>query len=124
MTNFYGGRGAFSGRDLEVLAGTGRLGRDIDASHTVNLYDIHYILRQTGASAINITIPSVASGYAWEAGMALVCNNYGAGLMTLVAGSGVTIQNKDGLVSAGQHAWFGAYYWGADIWSTFGSLTT
>lgn len=124
MTDEYRGRSGLSGNDLARLLGAGRLPRDIDGNHTVGLSDLLYILRTTGGSSLDITIPKVADGYDFEPGAALIVNNTGAGLATLVAASGVTINSKDGLVSAGQHGWFGAYYWGDDEWTAWGALTT
>jgi hypothetical protein len=124
VTDEYRGRAGLSGNDLARLLGSGRLPRDISANHTVELKDLLYILRITGGSAIDITIPAVDDGYDFEPGSCLIVNNTGAGIATLVAASGVTLNNKDGLVSAGQHGWFGAYYWGDDEWTAWGALTT
>lgn len=124
MTDDYRGIAGLSGNDLARLLGAGRLPRDIDGDHTVGLVDLLYIVRTISASSSNITIPKVADGYDFVPGSCLIVNNKGAGIATLVASSGVTLDGKDGLVSAGQHGWFGAYYWGDDEWTAWGALTT
>lgn len=124
MTDEYRGFSQFSGNDLARLFASGRIGRDVAVGRTISLEDIKFIIRYTGGSPANFTIPRVAAGYDWIPGSAMICNNYGAGIVTMVAGSGVTLNSKDGLVSAGQHGWFGAYYWGDDEWTAFGALTT
>lgn len=67
--------------------------------------DSRRYMRFSNSSAINVTIPPQSS-VPWDAGVEIIIEQAGAGQVTVVAGSGVTIRNKTGmsLKTAGQYA--------------------
>lgn len=67
----------------------------VTTDYTLVLTDKDKIVEVNSASAKNITIPPNAS-VAFPIGTQILICNYGAGLPSLVAGSGVTIRSKSG----------------------------
>jgi hypothetical protein len=76
------------------------------------------------ASSNTLTIPRKSTAFFADSGDCLIALNKGAGITTLTAGPGVTINSLPGLVSMGQWALFGAWCLTDDTWIGFGSLTT
>jgi hypothetical protein len=73
-------------------------------SHTATLANSYGYLSFTNGSAITFTIPPQAS-VAWADGVTIAWEQSGAGVITITAGAGVTINSRGGLVaSAGQFA--------------------
>ncbi len=73
-------------------------------SHTATLANSYGYLSFTNGSAITFTIPPQAD-VAWADGVTIAWEQAGAGVITITAGAGVTINSRGGLVaSAGQFA--------------------
>jgi hypothetical protein len=89
------------------------------------LADVGKLLYSAGGSAINYTIPPDSIAEPFRRGNTIVIVNEGAGLVTLVAGAGVTINSAPGLISGGQFAVFGLRKTStANTWIAFGNLTS
>lgn len=111
-------------RGNDLVAIPGRDGR-LNASRTAELEDAGLILFSSGASAINYTIPPDSIIRPFLRGATITICNEGAGIVTLVPGSGVTINSLGGsLVSAGQYAMFAVRKTTANVWIAYGNLTT
>jgi len=94
-------------------------------SYTLVLTDAdNKIIEQTSSSANTITIPPTAS-VAWVAQSTIEWSQQGAGQITFVPGSGVTIHGRGGATkSAGQYAAGGLRFRGSNVWDLFGDITT
>lgn len=86
-------------------------------SYQLQLSDANNIVRATGASATNITVPNVAT-VAWTPQDRIEVEWYGTGQPTIVAGSGVTIRVAGGgsLTYSSQYETGVLEYVGADEW--------
>lgn len=74
------------------------------SSYTLVLTDNTKIVEMNSASANNLTVPPNSS-VAFAVGSSVYVRQYGAGLTTVVAGSGVTIRSRGGVLNmAGQYA--------------------
>lgn len=94
------------------------------ADRTLALIDAGGLIRMNVATANNFTIPPNSS-VAFDIGTVIDGLQYGAGLTTIVAGSGVTVQSRgSALKSAGQYAGWSAVKTGTDEWWVTGDLTT
>ena len=92
------------------------------ASYTAALTDSGKEVIMDVASANNFTIPP-SSSVAWTTGDQLTVFQSGAGQTTIVAGSGVTIQNHHAtLKSLGQFCTVYLRYRGSDVWAITGEL--
>lgn len=92
-------------------------------SYTLVKSDAGKVVRMDKATAVNLTVPP-ASSVAWVTGTTIEVYAAGAGQVTLVAGSGVTINSPGGaLKSTEQYATMGLRYEGSDVWVASGSLT-
>lgn len=87
--------------------------RTLTASHTLDSTDLASInggatlnILMNVAGANDLIIPPNAT-IAFPVGTVILIDQIGAGATTIVAGSGVTVRNTDGLVLAGQYS--GAY---------------
>jgi hypothetical protein len=120
------GIGSFGGQDLDDLFAAVRLPNTQSGAYILKPEDCSTLLVMDDAGANSVTINSRSNGYIFEVGKQghMICLQLGAGLTTLIAGSGVTINGKDGLISLGQYAWFGAYQVSTDRWVAYGGLTT
>lgn len=74
-------------------------------------------------SSNNLTVPPNAS-VAFPTGTFINVAQYGAGATTILAGSGVTIRNRNGLVLGGQYAVATLYKRGTNEWIAGGDLKT
>lgn len=94
---------------------------------TASRLDLGRIVRMDSGSANTYTIPpngTFGTSSWFDEGEYIILSQEGAGLTTMVAGTGVTIQSLAGLTSLGQYAYFGVQKQpGANIWRAFGSLT-
>lgn len=86
-------------------------------SYQLQLSDANNIVRTTGASATNITVPNAAT-VAWTPQDKVEVEWYGAGQPTIVAGSGVTIRVAGGgsLTYSNRYETGILEYIGADEW--------
>jgi len=64
-------------------------------SYTIQASDAGKIVRSTGSSAATITVPPQSSA-TFSSGQQIIIIQQGAGQITVAAGSGVTINSKDG----------------------------
>jgi hypothetical protein len=93
-------------------------------SYTLAITDKDKIVEIDAAGANNFTVPLNAT-VAFEIGTQILGKQRGAGLTTIVATGGVTLNSAGGaLKSSGQHAGWTLIKRGTDEWDVFGSLTT
>ena len=90
------------------------------ASYTLVLADVGKTVRMNVASANNLTVPPNSS-VAYPTGTFVSWRQVGAGLTSLVAGSGVTL-NSRGLVSLGQNAGGTLQKVATNTWDVYGDL--
>lgn len=92
------------------------------SSQTATSVDIDKVVKMNSASANSYTIPPDGAE-PFLVGNSITIKQEGAGLTTLVAGAGVTINTAaPGLNSAGQYAIFGVIKDAANTWTAFGNL--
>ncbi len=90
-------------------------------TYTALLADVDALVQTTAATAVSLTIPPAATmGGNLAGGDTILFEQKGAGLLTLVAGSGVTLRTTSTLVSKGQYAMLSATYLGSDGWLVSG----
>lgn len=93
-------------------------------SYTLVITDKDKIVEIDAAGANNFTVPLNAT-VPFAIGTQILGKQRGAGLTTIVATGGVTLNSVGGaLKSAGQHAGWTLIKRGNDEWDVFGSLTT
>ena len=92
-------------------------------AHTLGLIDIGSILETTGSSAVTVTIPAEAS-VAFETGTLINITQVGAGVVTVVAATGVSLNGVAGGSTALDGPWSGTALTkrGADAWVIQGAL--
>ncbi len=89
------------------------------SNYTFALTDLGKTVEMNSASANNLTIPPNSS-VAFPLYTSLAATQYGAGVTTLVAGSGVTFRNASGVLTfAKQYAGLSALKIGTDEWYIF-----
>lgn len=91
-------------------------------SYTFALTDAFRTVEFTSATAVAATIPQFSS-VPWITGTILGLLPYGAGQLTIVAGTGVTIRTSSSLTSRAQYSTLWARYRGSDEWIVGGELT-
>lgn len=90
-------------------------------ARTFALSDEGYILRTTSASAVSITVPANAS-VAFPIGTVLHVRQAGAGQVTLVADTGVTLNTPETLKARKQHSTVSVVKVGTNEWDVIGDL--
>lgn len=90
-------------------------------SYTLVLSDAEKLIVANKATAMNVTVPPNSS-VAYSTGTRIDVLGYGAGAVTIVAGSGVTIRSPLTLVLNGQYAKVQLQKIGTDEWSLEGRL--
>jgi hypothetical protein len=90
-------------------------------TRTLALTDAHDWIHCTHASGCSITVPPQSS-VSWAAGTVIYGDQGAAGAVTIVAGSGVTINCADTLVTDGQHSTFALVRIASDVWILTGRL--
>lgn len=93
------------------------------ASYTAKLSDAAGVIEMNSGSANNLTIPPQSS-VPWKKFAWLNWCQIGAGRTTIVAGSGVTIRSRNGLLSGGQYGGGTLYRRGKDEWVLFGDVAS
>lgn len=88
-------------------------------SYTLALADINHLIRFDNASAITVTVPAEAS-VDFPTGANITLEQTGAGLLSVTAASGVTINAYGGLDSYGQYAGLSLIKVGSDTWTVYG----
>ena len=93
-------------------------------SHTLEAIDLGSILETTGSSAVTVTIPPEAS-VPFEIGALVNVTQVGAGIATIAAAAGVSLNGVTGGSVALDGQWSGAALVkrGADAWVIQGALT-
>jgi hypothetical protein len=95
----------------------------VAGSRTAQLSDAGSYLRFTSGTAVNLTIPPQSS-VAWRADSAIEGEQGGSGKVTIVAGSGVTVNVATGFELASREAFsvFGLKRTAENVWTLFGDL--
>lgn len=95
----------------------------VTAATTLALSHAQTWIKVNATGAVNITIPP-ESTVAWPAWTEIVLFQYGAGVPTIVAGSGVTVRKHASftLAALGQYGTFGLKKIGTNEWLLFGLL--
>lgn len=92
------------------------------ASYTLTLEDNGKCVQMGSGSAQNLTVPLNAS-VPFPIGAQIVISNAGAGLTTVVATGGVTINTSRTLVLRAQHSMAALVKTGINTWTLSGDLT-
>ena len=91
-------------------------------NYTLVIHDAAKIVNMNKGSAVNLTVPPESS-VAFTIGSQVLVNNYGAGQVTIVAGSGVTLRSDGSkLKIASQYSAATLVKIGTDEWMVFGNL--
>ena len=92
-------------------------------AHTLELTDTGSILETTGASSVTVTIPDEVS-VPFEIGTLINMTQVGAGVTTITAATGVSLNGVTGGSAALDGQWAGAALTkrGADAWTVQGAL--
>lgn len=94
------------------------------ASYTLAIADNNKCIEMNVGSANNLTVPP-NTDVAFPIGAMIDVTQYGAGLTTLVEGSGVTINSLSGyLTSAGQNARIHLHKVATDEWYAYGDIVS
>jgi hypothetical protein len=111
---------AVSNLDLTVLEINNQNG-----SYIAVLADAGKVVRVDSAGAADFTVPPAAS-VAYPVGSIIKVRQAGAGLVTIVQGSGVTVHIKSGftLSLSGQYAEVTLHKVAADTWEAVGDFAT
>ena len=92
------------------------------ASYTLVLTDLSKCITMNSASGVNLTIPPNSS-VAFQVGTVIPWYGLGAGLITFVPGSGVTIEKSSTtLVTRAQFAFGGIWQRVANTWVLWGDV--
>lgn len=93
-------------------------------AYTLTLGDANSVVESNSASAATFTVPP-NSAMAFSVGTTVIVRQYGAGQVTVAAGSGVTIRSRGGaLKTAGQYAEASLTKRAADEWVLSGDVTS
>lgn len=92
---------------------------ETSAARTLSLSDANSIVRCTSASAVTVTVPA-SSSVAFAVGTTILVRQAGAGQVTLVPASGVTLNTSTTLKTRKQHATIALTKIGADEWDVAG----
>jgi len=88
-------------------------------TYTLVLTDSNKLVTFSSGSATTVTIPPNSS-VAYSIGTVIAMTQLGSGLVTLAAGSGVTIRQRNGLNAGGQYAMWSVIKIDSDTWSLAG----
>lgn len=92
------------------------------ASYTLAASDLNKIIEVTAASSASIIVPPNSSTEL-KNGFSVDIIQIGTGAVTIVPGSGVTLQSKDGFLTlSGQYAAASLYKRSTDTWAVIGDL--
>lgn len=91
-------------------------------TYTLALVDANTVVESNNAAAVTVTVPP-NSAAAFPVGTTIGLRQYGAGQVTVAAGSGVTLRSRDGVLKlAGQYAEAALTKRAADEWVLTGDL--
>jgi hypothetical protein len=108
--------------DLNSIRREVAISSDKTTDYTLQLGDAGAFLEINKATAINVTVPPNSS-VAFPIGTRIALRQKGAGQVTIVAGSGVTLQSyQNALKTAGQHATAFIVKVGTDTWVVDGTV--
>lgn len=113
-----------AGTDTVTIATTGTAALNTQtAAYTVVLGDEHNVIEVNVASAVNVTIPTNATA-AIPVGSFLIVKQRGAGSVTLVGASGVTLNfpSDKAARTRAQYSFISAYKRATDEWDVAGDL--
>lgn len=106
--------GAVSAIPTSINAQTG-------TAYTLALSDAGKLVTLDNAAAVTVTVPPESS-VAFPVGSRVMLAQIGAGVVTIAAGAGVTVNADPGLVLAAQYAGAELFKVGADSWLAVGGL--
>ncbi len=120
------GQPQFSITPLDVrsaaASATGLIPNVQTASYTLVLTDVAKCIVMNSASGVNLTVPPNSS-VAFQVGTVVSWYGLGAGLITFVAGVGVTIEKSSStLVTRAQGAFGGIWQRAANTWVLWGDV--
>lgn len=104
--------------DAQVVAARQRPTNNIAGPYTLQAADAPRLVRLTSATAVNLTVPAGVL----PVGTVIEVAQGGAGAVTVVAGTGVTLTSRTGLVLAGLGARVTLLQFAADQWYVSGDL--
>ena len=108
--------------DLNSIRREVALSSDKTTDYTLVLGDAGSFLEVNKATTINVTVPPNSS-VAFPTGTRIAIRQKGAGQVTIVAGSGVTLQSyQSALKTAGQHATAFIIKVATDTWVVDGTV--
>jgi hypothetical protein len=90
-------------------------------AYTLHIDDMNKIVEMNSASAVNVTVPP-SSSVAFPIGAIVDVMQLGAGQVTLVAGSGVTLSNAGSLLTRAQNSTLTLRKRLADTWNVSGDM--
>lgn len=105
---------------LETRVGFQPQNAQTGTTYTFVAADTLKMVTFTNAGAINVTVPPSV----FVAGQRIDCAQRGAGPVTLIAGSGVTLNPPPGhtLVAEGQYAYFSLYFYSSTVADVVGMM--
>lgn len=92
-------------------------------SYTLYPTDENKIIDMNKATAVNLTVPPNSS-VPFPINTRILFRQKGAGQVTLVPGSGVTLESAVGLKTALQYSWGGIIKLAVNTWGVMGDMTT
>lgn len=110
-----------AGAQADLEAATNVDVRTVTDSDTLALTDAFNIVEGNKATAMNMTVPPNSS-VAFPVGSYVTVSQIGAGQVTIVAGSGVTLRSRIGLKLFGQYSSATLYKRATDEWVLSGDL--
>lgn len=93
------------------------------STYTFALADAATVVESTSASAVNFTVPNNTT-VPFPTGTVIELCQYGAGQVTLVPGSGVTLNSPAGLKTRAQYSTVSLRKRGTNEWQIAGDTTT
>lgn len=108
--------------DVDALEAIGTIITDATVARTFAMTDIGKHINCTSATPVTITLPQ-DSDVAIPIGSEIVITQYGAGVVTFVAGTGATVNSANGNLSiASQYGGVTCKKMSANTWLIIGSL--
>lgn len=105
-----------------VAAATVTVNAQVGTTYTLVLSDVAKLVTLDNAAAITLTIPPNSS-VAWPVGKSVILQQIGAGQVTVLEGSGVTLRTKGPKLN-GQYAAATLLKTATNVWTLIGDVTT
>lgn len=107
--------------NVAVLDAPVNVTEETGVSYTLELEDSNTVIQTNNSGANSVTIPPNSS-VAFPVGISVGIVQTGAGATTVIAGSGVTILNENGLILNAQYAYCNLIKVATNTWIASGSL--